>query len=140
MRATMLLTSLITKPAIVVAYSFGARAAAELVMRYPTQARALELIDAALGLTAPSPDLRFCSGRNGSAKMMVSPTITNPLATELLRQSPVIEKTERALPEHLEILQRPTGLRDSTSDIADWLAYFLGDDRAAESADRNSCA
>ena len=68
---------------------------------------------------------------------MISLTITNPLATKVLLQS-LIEKKERALPEYVEILQRPTSLRNSTPDLAGWLYYFAGDDRNADSADRNA--
>ena len=67
----------------------------------------------------------------------MSLTITNPLATKWLLQS-LIAKKERALPEYVEILQRPTRRANSTADIADWVYYFLGADRAASSADRNA--
>ena len=69
----------------------------------------------------------------------MSLTITNPVATKTLLEM-LIAKKERALPEYVAILQRPTTQRDSTSDIADWLYYFLGADREAESADRNAYA
>jgi pimeloyl-ACP methyl ester carboxylesterase len=52
----------------------------------------------------------------------------------------MIAKKERALPEYVAILQRPLTQRDSTSDIADWLYYFLGADTEAASADRNAYA
>jgi hypothetical protein len=48
---------------------------------------------------------------------VISLTITNPLATRPLLRS-MIEKKERARPEYIEILQGPTTLRNSTSDIA----------------------
>ena len=67
------------------------------------------------------------------AKSLVSLTITNPVATEPLLKS-MIAKKERALPEYVAILQRPLTQRDSTSDIADWLYYFLGADTDAASA------
>ena len=44
------------------------------------------------------------------------------------------------MPEYVEILQRPTSLRNSTSDIADWAYYFVGADREAASADRAAYA
>jgi pimeloyl-ACP methyl ester carboxylesterase len=72
-------------------------------------------------------------------EVLVSATITNPLATKLLLQS-LIAKKERALPEYVEILQRPTRRTGSTSDIADWLYYFIGSDREAKSADRTAYA
>jgi hypothetical protein len=68
-------------------------------------------------------------------EILVSLTITNPVATEMLLKS-LIAKKERALPEYVAILQRPLTQRDSTSDIAHWLYYFLGADTDAMSADR----
>lgn len=48
---------------------------------------------------------------------------------------PPIEKKDRALPLYVDILQRPTRLRDSAADIADWFLYLAGSDVTAESAD-----
>jgi pimeloyl-ACP methyl ester carboxylesterase len=125
------------RPAIIVGHSFGAGAATELVMRHPNQARALVLVDAALGLTAPPSEVPLLLRPKWLREVAVSLTITNPLATKTLLQS-LIEKKDRALPEYIEILQRPTTLRSSTADIADWLNYFLGDNKGALSANRNS--
>jgi pimeloyl-ACP methyl ester carboxylesterase len=61
------------------------------------------------------------------------------LATKTLLQS-LIEKKDRALPLYIDILQRPTHLRDSTPDIADWLYYFTGSDVSAQSADGKAYA
>ena len=55
-RINDVLAALKSKPAIIVGHSFGAGAATELVMRYPDRARALVLVDAALGLTAAPSD------------------------------------------------------------------------------------
>ena len=126
-------------PAIIVGHSFGAGAATELAMQYPERARALVLVDAALGLTQPASDPPFVIEPKWIREILVSLTITNPLATKPLLQS-LIAKKERALPEYVEILQRPTTLRGSTSDIADWLYYFVGADRQAASADRGAYA
>jgi pimeloyl-ACP methyl ester carboxylesterase len=125
--------------AIIVGHSFGAGAATELVMRYPDRARALVLVDAALGLTAPLTDAPAILQPKWIREILVSLTITNPLATKLLLRS-LIAKKERAVPEYVEILQRPTSLRNSTSDIADWAYYFVGADREASSADRSAYA
>ncbi len=95
------------------------------------------LVDAALGLTSPPSEPPLLVRPQGIREILVSLTITNPLATKVLLQS-LIEKKERALPEYIEILQRPTSLRNSTPDIAGWLYYFAGDDRGADSADRNA--
>ena len=134
-RINDVLGSLKAAPAVIVGHSFGAGAATELAMRYPDRARALVLVDAALGLTAPPSDPPALVAPKWIREMLVSLTITNPLATKFLLQS-LIAKKERALPEYVEILQRPTYRAGSTSDIADWLYYFIGSDGDARSADR----
>jgi pimeloyl-ACP methyl ester carboxylesterase len=138
-RVKEVLDLLRSAPAIIVGHSFGAGAATELVLRYPERARGLVLVDAALGLTAPPSDPPSLLRPKWVREILVSLTVTNPLATKTLLQS-LIEKKARALPEYVEILQRPTTLRGSTSDIADWLYYFAGADRNADSADRNAYA
>jgi pimeloyl-ACP methyl ester carboxylesterase len=138
-RVKEVLDQLRSAPAIIVGHSFGAGAATEFVMRYPERARGLVLVDAALGLTAPPSDPPALLQPKWVREILVSLTITNPLATRTLLQT-LIEKKERALPEYVEILQRPTTLQNSTSDIADWLYYFLGADRTAASADRSAYA
>jgi pimeloyl-ACP methyl ester carboxylesterase len=138
-RVNDVLGALHATPAAIVGHSFGAGAATELAMRYPDRARALLLVDAALGLTSPPSDPPLLLRPQGIREILVSLTITNPLTTKILLQS-LIEKKERALPEYIEILQRPTTLRNSTADIAGWLFYFAGADRNAESADRSAYA
>jgi pimeloyl-ACP methyl ester carboxylesterase len=138
-RVNEVLGALKAGPAIIVGHSFGAGAATELAMRYPERTRALVLVDAALGLTAAPSDAPAAVAPKWIREILVSLTITNPLATKFLLKS-LIAKKERALPEYVEILQRPTRRADSTSDIADWVYYFLGADRDAVSADRSSYA
>jgi pimeloyl-ACP methyl ester carboxylesterase len=142
-RINDVLETLEAPPAIIVGHSFGAGAATELVMRHPDRARGLVLIDAALGLTAaPSPAPSMISWviqPQWIREILVSLTITNPVATQMLLKS-MIAKKERALPEYVAILQHPLAQRDSTSDIADWLYYFLGSDTTAASADRAAYA
>lgn len=133
------LEALETPPAIIVGHSFGAGAATELVMRYPDRARGLVLVDAALGLTATPSPAPWVIQPQWVREILVSLTITNPIATQMLLQS-MIAKKDRALPEYVAILQRPLTQRDSTSDIADWLYYFLGTDTKAASADRMAYA
>ena len=138
-RVSDVLAALKAPSAIIVGHSFGAGAATELAMRYPGRARALVLVDAALGLTAPPSDPPALLRPKWIRETLVSSTITNPLATKWLLRS-LIAKKERALPEYVEILQRPTHRSGSTSDIADWLYYFVGSDLAAQSADRAAYA
>jgi pimeloyl-ACP methyl ester carboxylesterase len=138
-RVSDVLDALKTEPAIIVGHSFGAGAATELVMQYPDRARALVLVDAALGLTAAPSAAPWVIRPQWIREILVSLTITNPAATEMLLKS-LIAKKERALPEYVSILQWPLKQRDSTSDIADWLYYFLGADTGAASADRTAYA
>jgi len=138
-RINDVLVHLKARPAIIVGHSFGAGAATELVMRYPDRTRGLVLVDAALGLTAAPSDPPWIVEPKWIREILVSLTITNPVATKTLLES-LIEKKERALPEFVAILQRPTTQRDTTSDIADWLYYFLGAYRNAMSADRSAYA
>ena len=102
-----MLGALKAAPAIIVGHSFGAGAATELAMRYPERARALVLVDAALGLTAAPSDAPVLVQPKWIREILVSLTITNPLATKTLLKS-LIAKKERALPEYVAILQRPT--------------------------------
>jgi pimeloyl-ACP methyl ester carboxylesterase len=138
-RINDVLDTLKTAPAVIVGHSFGAGAATELAMRYPERVRALVLVDAALGLTAAPSDAPWLIQPKWIREILVSLTITNPVATKTLLEM-LIAKKERALPEFVAILQRPIAQRDSTSDIADWLYYFLGADRDAVSADRSAYA
>lgn len=131
------LDTLKAAPAVIVGHSFGAGAATELAMRYPERVRALVLVDAALGLTAAPSDAPWVIQPKWIREILVSLSITNPVATKTLLEM-LIAKKERALPEFVAILQRPIAQRDSTSDIADWLYYFLGADRDAASADRSA--
>jgi len=106
-------------PAIIVGHSFGAGAATELAMRYPDRARALVLVDAALGLTATPSDAPWIIQPKWIREILVSLTITNPVATKTLLES-LIEKKERALPEFVAILPliSPTGCITSSAPTA----------------------
>ena len=106
-RVSDVLDALKARAAIIVGHSFGAGAATELAMRYPDRARALVLVDAALGLTAAPSAAPWVIQPQWIREILVSLTITNPVATQMLLKS-LIAKKERALPEYVAILQRPT--------------------------------
>jgi pimeloyl-ACP methyl ester carboxylesterase len=95
-RVNDVLGELRAAPAIIVGHSFGAGAATEFAMRYQERARALVLVDAALGLTAPASDPPLLLQPQWIREILVSLTITNPLATRMLLKS-LIEKKERAM-------------------------------------------
>ncbi len=124
-------------PAIIVGHSFGAGAATELAMRHPERARGLVLVDAALGLSSPQSVTPVWLQPQWVREVLVSLTVTNPLMTRTLLQS-LLAMKDRALPEYIDILQRPMTLRGSTPALADWLLYFTGPDRDAQSADRTA--
>jgi pimeloyl-ACP methyl ester carboxylesterase len=136
-RVNDVLRNLQAPAAIIVGHSVGSGAATEFVMRYPQSARGLVLIDPALGLTSPPSDLSPLFRPKWVREILVSLTITNPLATKPLLRS-MIARKDRALPEYIEVLQKPWVLRGSTTDFADWLHEFLGSERTALSADRRS--
>jgi len=71
------------------------------------------LVDAALGLTAAPSDAPWIIQPKWIREVLVSLTITNPVATKTLLEF-LIAKKERALPEFVAILQRPTTLRELT--------------------------
>lgn len=125
--------------AIIVGHSFGAGAATEFALRFPDRVRGLVLVDAALGLTAPPSDAPALLQPEWLREVLVSLTVTNPLATRtLLRQ--LIARKDAADEHTVDILQAPMTLRHSTTDIAQWLLYFTGADRDARSADRHAVA
>jgi pimeloyl-ACP methyl ester carboxylesterase len=136
-RINDVLRALRTEGAIIVGHSVGSGVATELVMRDPQGIRALVLIDPALGLTAPPSNPSPLLRPKWVREILVSLTITNPLATGPLLRS-MIAKKERALPQYIDTLQKPWVLRGSTSDFADWLQDFLGSETTALSADRRS--
>ena len=95
-RINDVLDALKAEPAIIVGHSFGAGAATELAMRYPDRTRALVLVDAALGLTAAPSAAPWVIQPQWIREILVSLTITNPVATQMLLKS-MIAKKERAL-------------------------------------------
>jgi pimeloyl-ACP methyl ester carboxylesterase len=136
-RVNDVLRALTSARPIIVGHSIGSGAATEFVMRYPDDARALVLIDPALGLTSPASEPNPIFQPKWIRELVISVTLTNPIATKPLLQM-MIAKKERALPEYIAILQRPWVQRDSTPDYADWLLDFLGAESTSLSADRKS--
>jgi pimeloyl-ACP methyl ester carboxylesterase len=136
-RINDVLNTLRATPAVIVGHSVGSGVAAEFVMRYSQSTRGFVLIDTALGLTSPPSDLNPLLRPKWIREIPVSLTVTNPLATKPLLRS-MIARKDRALPEYIEVLQKPWVLRGSTPAFADWLQEFLGYERDALSNDRQS--
>ena len=95
-RINDVLDALKAAPAIIVGHSFGAGAATELVMRYPDRARALVLVDAALGLTAAPSAAPWVIQPQWIREILVSLTITNPRGDENAAQIDDREEGARA--------------------------------------------
>jgi pimeloyl-ACP methyl ester carboxylesterase len=95
-RINDVLDALKAEPAIIVGHSFGAGAATELAMRYPDRTRALVLVDAALGLTAAPSAAPWVIQPQWIREILVSLTITNPVATQMLLQSMIADRNAYA--------------------------------------------
>jgi pimeloyl-ACP methyl ester carboxylesterase len=109
---------------IIVGHSFGAGPAVEAVMRNPWRFRQLVLVDAALGIDAPSEPLPWLLRSQVAREHLVAATVTNPALTRtLLRQ--LIHRKERASPAIVAILQKPMGRPGSTAAVAHWLPSLL---------------
>jgi pimeloyl-ACP methyl ester carboxylesterase len=132
-----MMTALGLGRAVIVGHSFGAGAALEYVLRHPERAIGLVLVDAALGLTQEPSDAPAVLEYGSLRELVVSATVTNPLATGFLL-SRLIHRKEAASGETLEILKAPMRVAGTTSHIADWLLYFLGSDRSALSSSRSA--
>ena len=83
-RVESVMRALGAPPAIIVGHSFGSGAATEFVLRYPQSARGLVLIDPALGLMSPPSELPLLLRPKWIREILVSLTLTNPLATKPL--------------------------------------------------------
>src|SRR5882672_3405531 len=125
-RGADVLDGLTIPAAIIVGHSFGAGAATETVLRFPSRPRGLVLVDAALGLTSAATDAGgppFFLRSQLARELIVSLTVTNPLVTRTLLAQ-LIEKKERATREYVAILQKPLVIQNTTRDVARWLLYF----------------
>ena len=136
-RVKDVLDQLKAAPAIIVGHSFGAGAATELVMRYPDRARALVLVDAALGLTSPPSDTAGADPAAGDSRN--SGIADHHQSAGDQGAAAIADREEGTCA--AGICRDPAAadeLRNSTPDIAGWLYYFAGDDRTAHSADRSA--
>ena len=130
-RVSAALDSLGIRQAILVGHSFGGGATVELAFRHPEHTAALVLVDAALGLTeptpradeAPSPSLQALSVRP-FRDAIVSATFTNPLLTGWgLKQ--FIKNDDLATPERVAIYALPLAMEGTTPAVGDWLTGDL---------------
>jgi len=119
--------------AILVGHSFGAGPTMEAVLLAPDRAKALVLVDAALGLDAPDggaslPGWLLRPRRLRNA--IVAATVTNPLLTRRLLTRFVADPAT-ATDGRVRMLQAPLVLQGATDAFGDWLLDFLTSHEAA---------
>ena len=132
-----MMTALGAGRAVIVGHSFGAGAALEFALKYPERTIGLVLVDAALGLAHQPSDAPAILEFGPLRELLVSATVTNPLATRFLL-SKLIHRKEAADSDTVAILKAPMHVADTTSHVADWLLYFAGSDRSALSSSRGA--
>lgn len=110
-----------------VGHSFGSRATVEVAMARPERVRALVLVDAALGLDAPSAPppwiVRAVLELKPLRDAVVASTLTNPLLTRQLLQL-LIKNPASATPALVTMLQQPLVIEHSTEILGNWLQTF----------------
>ena len=115
------------REAILVGHSFGAGPTMEAVLLAPGRAKALVLVDAAIGLDAPEGGvsipgwvLRPRRFRNA----IVAATVTNPLLTRRLLTRFVADPAA-VTDARVRMLQAPLVVQGATDAFGDWLLDFL---------------
>lgn len=143
-RLASLVRALKLERPILVAHSYGSRAAFEFAMRHPELLRALVVVDPALdgiyeSRTASSPILSGLLSIDAIRYGLVASTMTNPfLARTLLEQ--FMHRKEAATDAVLAVYRRPGGLRGSTRDFGYWLLGFLDGADIGRSSERENFA
>jgi len=122
------LDALRLKDVVLVGHSIGARPTVETALLAPDRARALVLVDAALGFgddgeIAPvhaGAAMRAFFGIRPLRNAVLSATATNPLMTRRLLSTFVADPAVLT-PALLSVYQKPFVVRDSTNRLGDWL-------------------
>lgn len=126
-RILAVLDALGVPDAVFVGHSFGAGPTMEAVLLAPGRARALVLVDAALGLDAREggPGLVAAVLRPRRLRnALVAATVTNPLLTRRLLTRFVADPAA-ATDARIQMLQAPLVVRGATDGFGDWLLDFL---------------
>ncbi|OWK30771.1 alpha/beta fold hydrolase [Sphingomonas mucosissima] len=119
-------------PAIVIAHSFGAGAAAELALRRPDLVGRFVMVDGALGALDPVGSSRIRAlDTMGLAQPLVAATLTNPHALAPLVRTMVAR--EDAADRWRETLRLPMRRRETTAAYAAWLPHLFAVDAAERS-------
>lgn len=143
-RIDALLDSLDISSAVVVAHSYGSRAAFEFAMRNPERVKRLVVVDPALnGIyreDAPlSPIVRGTLAAAPLRYALSASTITNPLLAKKLLQIFMHQK-EAATSEVVAVYRAPGARFGSTRDFGYWLAGFADGYDTGLSSDKTSYA
>jgi len=113
-----------------VGHSFGARPTMQANFLDTSRVRALVLVDAALGLSAPKSaaqpawPIRALLGIAPLRDALVSATLTNPRMTRRLLGK-LISEQSAATPERVAMLQRPFVVDGTTARFGEWLRAFV---------------
>lgn len=107
-----------------VAHSFGAGAAVEAAMMNPDRFRSLTLIAGALPLDPETQELPAPLRAQWLREVLVSATVTNPLAARPLLQA-FLHRDDMATDEVLEVLRQPATQDGATEALARWLPSLL---------------
>lgn len=121
------------REAILVGHSFGAGPTMEAVLLVPDRAKALVLVDAALGLDAPEGGASIAGWVLRPRRLrnaIVAATVTNPLLTRRLLTRFVADPAT-ATDARVRMLQAPLVVQGATDAFGDWLLEFLTSHEAA---------
>lgn len=125
--------------ATIVAHSFGAAPVMEALLRDPSRASSLVLVDAALGLDAPQTSGRPNALQSLFGSCWVSETISaallsNPTMTGTLLRGFISEK-DKATPDWIRLYQQPLAVSGTYRKVALWLPQLVAG-RADAASDR----
>jgi pimeloyl-ACP methyl ester carboxylesterase len=126
------------KQAILVGHSFGGGPTVEAALMGAHRIKGLVLVDAALGLDAPSsngPSIqKALIGFTPLRDALSAATITNPMLTKRFLRSFIFNK-EAATDARVAIYQQPFIVEGSTKAVSSWVPTFLSRNQVAMSLD-----
>src|SRR5262245_34987011 len=132
------LDSLDIPNAVFVGHSFGAAPLMEAVLQAPKRARAVVLVDAALGLQAERIDadtaVQSLLRHRWLSEPLSAAILTNPTFTRTLLRGFISEK-ERATEEWVRLYRRPLNLAGTYQAVAAWLPQLVAGRGSALSDD-----
>jgi pimeloyl-ACP methyl ester carboxylesterase len=130
--------------ALVVAHSYGSRAAVELALTSPELVSGIVLVDPALDgiygdATTDHSLLTSILSKPTVQYVLSASTVTNPLLSKKLLQQFMYRKNQ-ATDEVVSVYERPSSLKDSTKDFGSWIAGFMTNADVGMSSDPHNYA